>query len=53
MRLDGEYSLSTTNPLPTLGKLAMNDPLRPEDAKEKAAEDEVRDESLLDTCPVG
>lgn len=27
----------------------MNDPLRPEDAKEKAAEDEVRDQSLLDT----
>ena len=31
----------------------MNEPLRPEDTKEKAAEDEVRDESLLDTCPAG
>jgi hypothetical protein len=29
----------------------MNDPLRPEDAEAKAAEDEVHNESLLDTGP--
>ena len=29
----------------------MNDPLRPEDAKEKPAKEEIRDQSLLDTGP--
>lgn len=31
----------------------MNDPLRPDDAKEKIVEDEIRDQALLDTGPVG
>jgi hypothetical protein len=30
----------------------MNDPLRPDDAKEKIVEDEIRDQAVLDTGPI-
>ena len=38
---------------PTPGKHRMNDPLPPDDVEDGAAENQIRDEALLDTGPAG